>query len=407
MSLKKIIDTDLLAYFLAKVKNLIPTKTSDLTNDSGFITSDTSRVAKSGDTMTGNLIVTNNAPIRSIDTTITVGISPSQGHISSGMQFGDKDGTLFGYCRPIYFSDGRLGVTMSAYRTIGSSTLSNVFGVFVNDSGNPVVYTSAPAAWRSALGVVPTTRTINGKALSANITLSASDVGAVPTTGTATKTGRLIIDENGGLTLKDTWSVMEFPLPSVGVEYGYGVALADTNGVIVGNLRNFRNSDEVFGVYLGARRELDDVKNNYITLGVNNTGSAYVNISAPATWRTALGAVPTSRTINGKALSSNITLTASDVSALAANDSTVVHIGSQVIGSSGANISTATNGGYVEVTVTVPSGATLVGALVKKTATDVYIFGYALSGNTTVRIHARSASGLAASYIQVRPLYIF
>ena len=36
----------------------------------------------------------------------------------------------------------------------------------------------------SDVGAVPTTRTVNSKALSSNITLSASDIGAVPTTRT-------------------------------------------------------------------------------------------------------------------------------------------------------------------------------------------------------------------------------
>lgn len=39
MGFKKLIDLDLLDRFLTGVKALIPTKTSDLTNDSGFITS--------------------------------------------------------------------------------------------------------------------------------------------------------------------------------------------------------------------------------------------------------------------------------------------------------------------------------------------------------------------------------
>lgn len=47
------------------------------------------------------------------------------------------------------------------------------------------------------LGAVPTTRTINGKALSSNITLSASDVGAIATTG-GTMTGVLFITAEGG-----------------------------------------------------------------------------------------------------------------------------------------------------------------------------------------------------------------
>lgn len=44
--------------------------------------------------------------------------------------------------------------------------------------------TSKPTYTASEVGAVPTTRTVNGKALSGNITLSASDVGALPNTTT-------------------------------------------------------------------------------------------------------------------------------------------------------------------------------------------------------------------------------
>ena len=44
--------------------------------------------------------------------------------------------------------------------------------------------TSKPTYTASEVGAVPTTRTINGKALSGNITLGASDVGALPSTAT-------------------------------------------------------------------------------------------------------------------------------------------------------------------------------------------------------------------------------
>lgn len=44
--------------------------------------------------------------------------------------------------------------------------------------------TSKPTYTASEVGAVPTTRTVNGKALSVNISLSASDVGALPNTTT-------------------------------------------------------------------------------------------------------------------------------------------------------------------------------------------------------------------------------
>ena len=44
--------------------------------------------------------------------------------------------------------------------------------------------TNKPTYTASEVGAVPTTRTVNGKALSSNITLSATDVGALPNTTT-------------------------------------------------------------------------------------------------------------------------------------------------------------------------------------------------------------------------------
>lgn len=68
------------------------------------------------------------------------------------------------------------GITVAADGTISVSVVSPVSSVN-GKTGN--VTLSA-----SDVGAVPTTRTVNSKALSSNITLSASDVGAVPTTRT-------------------------------------------------------------------------------------------------------------------------------------------------------------------------------------------------------------------------------
>lgn len=71
----------------------------------------------------------------------------------------------------------------NAYKTKLDSALTSY------TEADPTVPTWAKAATKptytaSEVGAVPTTRTINGKALSGNITLSASDVGALPSTTT-------------------------------------------------------------------------------------------------------------------------------------------------------------------------------------------------------------------------------
>lgn len=68
-----------------------------------------------------------------------------------------------------------------------------------------------PSTWTpsaSDVGAVPTSRTVNGKALSANISLSASDVGALPSSTTIpTKTSQLTNDSNFAVTTKaETWT---------------------------------------------------------------------------------------------------------------------------------------------------------------------------------------------------------
>lgn len=64
----------------------------------------------------------------------------------------------------------------------GVSSFNNRTGAITPQSGD---YTA------SMVGAVPTTRTVNGKALSSNISLTASDIGALSTSGTATAATKL------------------------------------------------------------------------------------------------------------------------------------------------------------------------------------------------------------------------
>ena len=111
-----------------------------------------------------------------------------------------------------------------------------------------------PDTWTPSaadVGAVPTSRTVNGKALSQDISLSASDVGARP----------------------DTWTPSAADVGALPTQTG-------TQGQLLG-------------------------------FTANNVVGA---VAAPTA--DSLGAVPTSRTVNGKALSQNITLDAEDVGAM-------------------------------------------------------------------------------------------
>ena len=111
-----------------------------------------------------------------------------------------------------------------------------------------------PDTWTPSatdVGAVPTSRTVNGKALSQDISLSASDVGARP----------------------DTWTPSAADVGALPTQTG-------TQGQLLG-------------------------------FTANNVVGA---VAAPTA--DSLGAVPTSRTVNGQALSQNITLDAEDVGAM-------------------------------------------------------------------------------------------
>ena len=80
--------------------------------------------------------------------------------------------------------------------------LTGTSGQFVGfDSGGNATAVAAPTA--ASIGAVPTSRTVNGKALNSNITLSAGDVGALPLSG-GTLTGNLTGEYITGTWLQAT-----------------------------------------------------------------------------------------------------------------------------------------------------------------------------------------------------------
>lgn len=239
-----------------------------------------------------------------------------------------------------------------------------------------------PSAQLPPMDYVPTSRTVNGHALSADVTLDAEDVGARPDTwtpsaddvgaipnpsgGTAgqvltkTETGEEWADAPDGLPTGGTpgqlltktetgeeWADAPDPLPEGGTT---GQLLTKTADGTAWRNKPAYTADEV-----GARPNTwtpsaADVGAVPTTRTVNGqTLSADITLDAedvgarPATWTPSaadVGAVPTSRTVNGKALSSNITLTAGDVGAAELNGQTVT------LTSSGW---TSTTGGFQQV----------------------------------------------------------
>ena len=131
------------------------------------------------------------------------------------------------------------------------------------------------------VGAIPITRTVNGKPLSADITLVAADVGARSNTWipTAAETGSIPATEKGK--------------PS-------GVAALDESGKIPSTQLPDMNYDP--------SGSASTVQGNLDTHIANKANPHAVTAEQ-------IGAVPSSRTVNGKPLSSNISLSAADVGA--------------------------------------------------------------------------------------------
>lgn len=166
---------------------------------------------------------------------------------------------------------------------------------------------------------VPTSRTVNGKALTGNITLSASDVSALPDStviptvvDTYSATGTDAVSGKGVKAALDTLTI---PTTTDSVTSGSGAAL--TSGGAYTNLVRRKSTSAATGganqgVYVDANGQVQTC--NATTSTYSSTGTTAVNGTAVASALSSY--TPTSRTINSKALTSNITLTASDVGAL-------------------------------------------------------------------------------------------
>ena len=173
--------------------NQIPTKTSDLTNDSGFLTSYTETdptvpswakasskptytasevgaLATTGGTLTGDTDISGTGKILGLKSAAATN-SPilrfQRGELNDNYndwQIQDRSGYL-------YFDERGNGSTTWTNRVMFDTVGQVNAAGFVGSGAN-------------LTGVVKTSRTVNGKALSSDISLTASDVGAVSKTDT-------------------------------------------------------------------------------------------------------------------------------------------------------------------------------------------------------------------------------
>ena len=178
----------------------------------------------------------------------------------------------------VYYFNGTTWEKVEA----GSGSSEITIPVPINQGGTNASIASEALA---NLGAVPTTRTVNNKALSSDITLTASDVGAAASNHTHTAADVGAVPATRTINSKALSSDVTLSASDIGA--------AESS-------HNHSVSDITSG-----------------TLPISRGGTNATTASAALT---SLGAVPTTRTVNNKALSSDITLSASDVSAASTSD---------------------------------------------------------------------------------------
>ncbi|AOR65101.1 phage tail protein [Pectobacterium wasabiae] len=180
---------------------------------------------------------------------------------------------------------------VGAYTKLETDTAVSVVAVTANNAA-----AAAASANTNANGRVPSGRTVNGKALSADITLSAGEVGAYTKAETDTRVAAATTAANNAATAATNANTNA----SGRVPSGRAV-----NGKAL-------SADIVLGAGdVGAYTKAEtDTRVAAATTAANNAATAAANANTNAN-----GRVPSGRTVNGKALTADITLGAADVGA--------------------------------------------------------------------------------------------
>ena len=165
---------------------------------------------------------------------------------------------------------------------------------------------------------VPATRTINSKALSADITLSASDVGAVATSSVGVASGVASLDANGHVPASQLPGSVDQIYEAASRSSFPATGSTDVIYVALDTNLCYRWGGTEY-VEISPSLALGETSSTAYRGDYGATAYAHSQVTSGNPHNTTaadVGAVPTTRTVNSKALSSDITLTASDVSAV-------------------------------------------------------------------------------------------
>lgn len=196
-------------------------------------------------------------------------------------------------------------------------TYSDVSAVPATRTVNGKALSSDITLTYSDVSAVPTTRTINSKALSSDITLTASDLGITITSLGGVPTTRTVngyaLSSNITLTYTDVGAVpTSRTINSKALSSNITLTASDL-GITITSLGGVPTTRTINGYDLSANRTLTyadvgAVPTSRTVNGLALTGNITLTAAILGITTTSLGAVPTSRTINGTAMTGNLTI---------------------------------------------------------------------------------------------------
>ena len=137
------------------------------------------------DNRSNALTVDWNGNIKIYNPNLTVGTTPSSNNNNMALYLGDKNGNRMGCVAYNYSTSGDIGIILQGYRNVNNTNYYNTLNLSVGTSGGYKVTVSAPAAWRSALGlgnILDLFRVTSFKKTNVSINANGTATAAVPIT---------------------------------------------------------------------------------------------------------------------------------------------------------------------------------------------------------------------------------
>ena len=229
-------------------------------------------VKKTGDTMTGNLVMDDRSVFAKSEDFKDGDTVDSSGAGRARFYLADKDGYNLGYLAPYFNSNGDQATLLVARRHIESSNtdVANSLYLYVAPDGTRKIVVSDAAAWRAAIAAVNKA----GDTMSGALSLEDGNF-------TAQGTAPVVASKNKRMDA--TASSIEANSYATTCHYDKDnryVAYWQTAQYTTGEIRTT----------FCARKYVDGTAaDNFIRLLISSAGAASVSLSHPAAWRSALG----------------------------------------------------------------------------------------------------------------------